>query len=177
METQRETFCPRCGGRLQGQWVEGEGRERPVCQACGFILYLNPKVVAGAIPFRDGQVILLRRNIEPALGRWTFPAGFVELGESVEQAAIREAREEADLEIGELSLLNVYSYPESPVVTVVYSAQVIGGEPRAGGESQEVALFQPEAIPWEDLAFRSTREALWDWLKRLKHLSSLAEGA
>jgi ADP-ribose pyrophosphatase YjhB (NUDIX family) len=140
-----------------------------VCEACRSIFYLNPKVVAGAIPFRDGQVVLLRRSIEPALGRWTFPAGFVELGESVEEAAIREAREEAALEIGELSLLNVYSYPESPVVTVVYSAQVIGGEPRAGGESQEVALFSPEAIPWGDLAFRSTGEALRDWLKRLKH--------
>ncbi len=166
----RERFCPTCGGPLQERWVSAEGRDRLVCEACRSIFYLNPKVVAGAIPLRDGQVVLLRRNIEPALGRWTFPAGFVELGESAEQAAIREAREEADLEIGKLSLLNVYSYPGSPVITVVYYAQVIGGGLRAGGESQEVALFSPEAIPWEDLAFRSTREALRDWLHRQKPL-------
>lgn len=160
-------FCIRCGGRLEVQWVEAEERERPVCPACGFILYMNPKVVAGAIPFQDGRVLLLRRRIEPARGRWTFPAGYVELGESLEEAAIRETQEEVALEIGELSLLNVYSYPESPVVTVVYLSPIFGGEPRTGTEAEEVAFFSPEALPWEELAFRSTREALEDWVRRL----------
>lgn len=166
--TQGETFCPRCAGRLQEQWIEEERRERPACPLCGFILYFNPKVVAGAIPLQDGRILLLRREIEPARGKWTFPAGYVELGESVEEAAIREAREEAALEIGELSLLNVYSYPESPVVTVVYLARIVGGDLQAGDEAQEVVLFPPGAIPWEDLAFRSTREALRDWIRSLR---------
>ncbi|MFQ5928450.1 MAG: NUDIX domain-containing protein [Candidatus Methylomirabilales bacterium] len=169
METRWEKFCLRCGGLLQEQWVEAEGRERPLCQACGFILYRNPKVVAGVIPSQDGRVLLLRRMIEPARGKWTFPAGFVELGESVEEAAIRETREEVSVEISELSLLNVYSYRESPVVTVVYLSRIVGGNPQAGEEAEEVAFFTPEALPWEDLAFWSTRDALKDWVRRLKH--------
>ncbi|MFQ5847744.1 MAG: NUDIX domain-containing protein [Candidatus Methylomirabilales bacterium] len=161
-------FCLQCGGALREAWVEEEGRKRPVCRACGFILYANPKVVAGAIPFQDGRVLLLRRGIEPARGKWTFPAGYVELGESVEQAAIREAQEEVALEIGELSLLNVYSYRESPVVTVVYLSRIVGGSPQVGEEAEEIAFFPPEAVPWGELAFRSTQEALRDWIRWLR---------
>lgn len=168
MVTQEHTFCPDCGGRLTRQWVEAEGMERLVCRSCGFILYRNPKVVAGVIPVRDGRVLLLRRKIEPARGKWTFPAGYVELGESVEEAAVRETREEVALEIGELSLLNVYSYRGSPVVTIVYLSCIVGGEPQAGEEAEEVAFFPAGALPWEDLAFRSTREALQDWIRELK---------
>ena len=160
-------FCVRCGGELRQEWVKEEGRQRLVCQACGFILYQNPKVVAGAIPHQDGRILLLRRKIEPARGKWTYPAGYVELGETVEEAAIRETHEEASLEIGQLSLLNVYSYRESPVVTVVYLAQIVGGDPRAGDEAQEVSLFSAEELPWEELAFRSTRDGLQDWIRRL----------
>lgn len=161
-------FCLRCGGGLREEWVEEEGRQRLVCQACGFILYQNPKVVAGAIPYQDGRILLLRRKIEPARGKWTYPAGYVELAETVEEAAIRETLEEASLEISELSLLNVYSYPESPVVTVVYLARIVGGDPRAGDEAQEVSLFSAEELPWEELAFRSTRDGLRDWIHRLR---------
>jgi len=168
MVTPESTFCPDCGGRLTWQRVEAEGRERPVCLSCGFILYRNPKVVAGVIPVHDGRVLLLRRKIEPARGKWTFPAGYVELGESVEEAAVRETREEVALEIDELSLLNVYSYRGSPVVTVVYLSRIVGGEPRAGEEAEEVAFFPTGALPWEDLAFRSTREALQDWIRGVK---------
>lgn len=168
MENRHHAFCARCGGPLEVQWVEVEGRERLVCRSCGFILYLNPKVVAGVIPVHDGRVLLLRRKIEPARGKWTFPAGYVELGESVEEAAVRETREEVALEIDELSLLNVYSYRGSPVVTVVYLSRIVGGEPRAGEEAEEVAFFPTGALPWEDLAFRSTREALQDWIRGLE---------
>lgn len=160
-------FCLRCGGELREEWIEEEGRQRLVCRACGFILYLNPKVVAGAIPHQDGRVVLLRRKIEPRRGKWTFPAGYVELGETVEEAAIRETQEEASLEIGELSLLNVYSYPESPVVTVVYLARIIRGDPKAGDEAEEVSLFSPGELPWDEMAFRSTRDALQDWIRRI----------
>jgi ADP-ribose pyrophosphatase YjhB (NUDIX family) len=122
---------------------------------------------AGLFSFQDGRVLLLRRRIEPARGKWSFPAGYVELGESLEEAAIRETREEVALEIDELSLLNVYSYRESPVVTIVYFSPAIRGEPRAGTEAEEVAFFSPEELPWEELAFRSTREALEDWVRRI----------
>lgn len=166
MKNRHDVFCSRCGGHLQVQWVEEEGRERPVCQACGFIVYMNPKVVVGAIPVQDGRVLLLRRRIEPARGKWSFPAGYVELGESLDEAAIRETQEEVALEIGELSLLNVYSYRESPVVTVVYVSPIVGGEPHAGTEAEEVAFFSPEEVPWDELAFRSTREALEEWARR-----------
>lgn len=167
MENRGEAFCSRCRGRLEYLWVEGEGRERHVCQSCGFILYLNPKVVAGAIPHQGGRILLLRRKIDPARGKWTFPAGYVELGETVEEAAMRETQEEASLEIVDLSLLNVYSYRESPVVTVVYHARIVGGNPRAGDEAQEVALFSREELPWDEMAFWSTRDALQDWIRRL----------
>ena len=163
-------FCLRCGGPLRQEWVTVEGRERPVCSTCGFVLYMNPKVVAGAIPLQHGRVLLLRRMIEPARGRWTFPAGYVEIGESVEEAAIRETREEVAVEIDNLSLLNVYSYRESPVVTVVFFSHIVGGNPRTGEEAEEVAFFAPEALPWDELAFRSTREALEDWVRRVEHL-------
>ncbi len=162
-------FCLRCGGPLKEEWVAMEGRQRPVCRACGFILYMNPKVVAGAIPWQHGRVLLLRRLIEPARGKWTFPAGYVELGESVEEAAIRETREEVAVEIDKLSLLNVYSYRESPVVTVVFFSDIVGGNPRTGEEAEEVAFFPLEALPWDELAFRSTREALEDLVRRFEH--------
>ncbi len=169
METKPEKYCLRCGDVLRKQWVAEERRERPVCQACGFIFYMNPKVVGGAIPCQDGRVLLLRRRIEPARGQWTFPAGYVELGESVEEAAIRETKEEVALEIGDLSLLNVYSYRESPVVTVVYLSRIVGGDPQLGEEAEEIDFFSPAALPWAELAFRSTRDALRDWTQSQEH--------
>ncbi|MFQ5840375.1 MAG: NUDIX domain-containing protein [Candidatus Methylomirabilales bacterium] len=169
-----DRFCPRCGGALADCYVDAEGRNRLVCDRCAFILYQNPKVVAGALPVVEGQVVLLRREIEPARGRWTFPAGFVEMGETVVEAAIRETREEVALEIGDLNLLNVYAYAESPVVTVVYVARVRGGAPRPCHEALEVGLFAPSQLPWQDLAFRSTREALSEWRAVRAREASLA---
>ncbi|MFN3475962.1 MAG: NUDIX hydrolase [Candidatus Methylomirabilales bacterium] len=159
------TFCPQCGRRLEERMVEEEGRVRRVCPSCRYIHYLNPKVVAGAIPQKDGKVILLRRSIEPARGKWTFPAGYVELGESVSEAAIRETKEEVGLDIEIASLLNVYSYPDSGIVTVVYTAHVMGGKLEKGSEAEEVAAFSLHEIPWEELAFRSTEEALREWAR------------
>jgi 8-oxo-dGTP pyrophosphatase MutT (NUDIX family) len=92
-------FCPACGNRLETQYVEEEGRERPVCVVCGRIHYRNPVVVAGLLPLVDGRLWMLRRAIEPRYGFWTFPAGYMELGETVEQAAIRETREELNLDV------------------------------------------------------------------------------
>jgi len=159
-------FCPRCGGKLEERFIEFEQRLRKVCSSCGFIFYLNPKVVAAAVPCQHGRIWLLRRNIEPGAGRWTFPGGYVDLGERVPDAAIRETREETCLEIQLDELLNVYSYNEVGVVLVVYRATVTGGVASVTLESQEVRAFAHAEIPWNDLAFPSTREALRDFIGR-----------
>lgn len=158
-------FCPRCGGALEERYVEAEQHRRKICSACGFIFYLNPKVVAGAVPRENGRIWLVRRNIEPACGNWTFPGGYVDLGECVTDAAIRETYEETLLNVRLDGLLNVYSYSNVGIVLVVYRATVTGGVAGLTPETQEIRAFSPEDIPWEYLAFPSTREALSDYVK------------
>ena len=158
-------FCPRCGGALEKRSIKALEPKRLVCQACTFIFYQDPKVVAGTIFTLNGGVVLLRRGVEPSLGKWVFPGGYVDRGESVEQAALRETREESQLEVVIGSLLNVYSYPQSPNVIIVYAAQIVGGALAAADESLEAATFLPQKIPWQELAFDSTRDALKDYIK------------
>jgi 8-oxo-dGTP diphosphatase len=157
-------YCPRCGGKLEDKFIEFEQRVRKFCSGCSFIYYLNPKIVAAAVPRQEGRIWLLRRNIEPGYGRWTFPGGYVDLGERVPDAAIRETLEETLLDIRLDDLLNVYSYSQVGVVLVVYLATVTGGVAGRTSESQEVRAFEPSEIPWEELAFPSTREALTDYV-------------
>ena len=139
---------------------------RLVCGACGFVFYLDPKVAACTICMLDGGIVLLRRAIEPAVGKWVFPGGFVDRGESVTAAAVRETLEEVNLKVSLIGILDVYSFPDSPVVVVVYAAEVLGGELQACDECDEVKAFPPETIPWDDLAFESTRAALRDYVRR-----------
>jgi ADP-ribose pyrophosphatase YjhB (NUDIX family) len=136
------------------------------CGACGFVFYLDPKVAACAICMLDGGIVLLRRSIEPGLGKWVFPGGFVDRGESVAAAAMRETMEEVNLKVTLTDILDVYSFPKSPVVVVVYAAEVVGGELFACDECDEVSVFPPESLPWDDLAFDSTRAALRDYVRR-----------
>ncbi len=158
-------YCPRCGGPLEDRFIETEQRVRKVCTVCGFIFYLNPKVVAGAVPRQDDRIWLVRRKMEPASGGWTFPGGYVDLGERVADAAIRETFEETRLNIRLNGLLNVYSYDNVGIVLVAYRATVTGGTPEVSPESQELRDFRLDEIPWSDLAFQSTREALADYVK------------
>jgi 8-oxo-dGTP diphosphatase len=157
-------YCPRCGCGLEERYIEAEQHLRKICSGCGFIFYLNPKVVAGAVPRQDDRIWLVRRNIEPSSGSWTFPGGYVDLGERVPDAAIRETHEETRLDIRLDGLLNVYSYAKAGIVLVVYRATVIGGVAGVTPESQEVRAFLLDDIPWTHLAFPSTREALADYL-------------
>ncbi len=157
-------FCPKCGGNLAERLVEMEQRPRLACDRCGHIFYQNPKLVAGTIPIQDGKAIMLRRAIEPRRGFWTFPGGFVEMGETVEEAALRETKEETNLEVKITSLLNVYSRPSAGIVLVVYLASVVGGLPLRGREALEIATFSPAKIPWDLLAFETTEWALRDWV-------------
>lgn len=137
-----------------------------ICDACRFVLYENPKVAAGTLCEIDGGIVLLKRGIEPGYGKWVFPGGFVDRGEAVEAGAVRETKEEVNLDVRITDLLNVYSYPSHPVVVIVYTAEVIGGALKASDETLDVGQFSPDAIPWGALAFPSTREALTEYVGR-----------
>lgn len=152
-------FCPRCGGSAEVTFPQ-----RIDCPHCGYSAYFNPKPVAAAIPVdQRGRVILLRRGFEPGRGLWTFPGGFVDLGESVEEAARRETDEELGLAIELGPLVGVYSRDDERVVLIVYRALAIG-RPRTTPEAVEVRAFAREEIPWSELAFWSTKAALQDAL-------------
>ncbi len=167
-------YCPRCGGSLVERYLEEEQHVRKICESCGFIFYMNPKVVAGAIPEQDGKIWLVRRNVEPSWGSWTFPGGYVDLGERVEDAAIRETHEETLLNVRLDGMLNVYSYANVGIVLVVFRATVTGGVAGCTPESKEVRSFALEDIPWTQLAFPSTRDALQEYVK-FKHPSEIGE--
>ncbi len=156
-------FCPLCATKLVRLPVPPDQREQAVCPGCEFIFYLNPKVVAGTIPEQDGRLLLTRRLINPGRGLWTFPGGFVDFGETVTDAAMRETWEETGLTVSLAGLLNVYSYPGSPVI-IVYRAHVTGGTLTPCAENDLLEWVTPAEIPWTQLAFDSTREALRDWL-------------
>ena len=158
-------FCPSCGGALESRRLKANEPERLVCQKCSHIFYLDPKVVAGTIFTIDGSLALLRRGIEPAMGKWVFPGGYVDRGERVEDAAVRETKEESDLDVRLISLLGVYSYTGKRDVIVVYAAEVVGGVLKPQDESVEARTFGLPEIPWGELAFPSTEEALRDYLK------------
>src|SRR2546425_3249999 len=125
--------CPRCGGSLEKRIVFSHDPPRLVCADCRFVFYLDPKLAVGAICRKEGKIVMLRRAIEPAYGKWVFPGGYVDRGESLEDAARREAREEIGVQVRLTRLINVYSYTGRPVVVVVYEAEVVGGEICGGG--------------------------------------------
>src|SRR5918996_4650791 len=130
-------FCPRCGGDLEKRVVKTTEPKRLVCLNCSFILYQDPKVVAATIFTVDGGIVLLKRGVEPALGKWVFPGGYMDRGETVQDAAVRETKEESQVEVKLGPLLNVFSYRRSPSVIVVYTAQVVTGKLAAGDECVE----------------------------------------
>lgn len=159
-------FCPRCGHGLEPRVVRKGEEARPACSACGFVLYLDPKLAACTVFMHDGGIVLLRRASPPQKGKWVFPGGFVNRGEPVDAAAIREAREEVNLKVGLTGILDVYSFAGEETAVVVYAAHVLSGKLEARAESAEVRAFPPEALPWDELAFQSTRAALRDYLRR-----------
>jgi len=138
----------------------GDTREREVCAECGFIRYENPKVVAGSLVLEGPRILLCRRAIEPRIGFWTLPAGYMELGETAEDAARREAREEAEADIAIDRLFAVYSIPRIAQVQVMYLAHLKTAHVAPGIESQEVSFFGLDDVPWSELAFPSVRWAL-----------------
>ena len=159
-------FCPKCGAGLVSKRLKDHEPERMVCKECEFVLFHDPKLAAGTLFQQDAKFVLLRRAIEPGYGKWVFPGGFVDRGETVKDAAIRETREEANVDVGIRELIDVYSYPDSPVVVVVYAADILGGDLKAADETLEVKTFDQADIPWDELAFPSTRDALKAYISR-----------
>jgi len=154
-------FCPACAGSLEPRLLKAGDPERLVCKGCGQIIFMDPKVAVGTIIANSaGDVVLVRRAIEPGYGLWVFPGGYVDKGEVVTTAAIREAREEAGLEIRIDRLLNVYSYSGRPLVVIVYTATALTADLNCDEECLEARWFAPDEIPWQSLAFDSTREGL-----------------
>lgn len=144
---------------------EGDDRERLICGDCGHIAYENPKIVVGAVVVaEDGRILLCRRAIQPRLGYWTLPAGFMEMGETLEEGAAREAWEEARARITIEGMLGVFSISRIGQVQIIYRARFDGAaEFAAGPESLDVALFHYDDIPWDEIAFPTGRWALEAW--------------
>jgi len=162
------SFCPMCGGGLEPRTIKQNEPERLVCVKCGFVFYLDPKVAVGTIiRDGDGRIVLVKRAIEPGYGKWVYPGGYVDRGELVQDAAVREAREEAGLQVRLERLINVYSYPGRAPVVIVYAATIVGGTLMVDDEGLEARFFRAEEIPWDDLAFPSTNDALREYLGAL----------
>lgn len=160
-------------GPVHHEIPDGDELPRMVCRDCGFIHYVNPKVVTGAVvtwgapeaKLADERVLLCRRAIEPRDGYWTLPAGYLELGESTEAGAIREAREEACAEIAIDRLLAIYNITRISQIQTIYRARLTSPDIAAGIESREVALFAWDDVPWDDIAFPTVRWALQQYLE------------
>ena len=159
-------YCPVCGGKaVKTNMKEGEPF-RLVCTGCGYVQYLDPKVVACTICELKGKIVLLKRANNPQKGKWVMPGGYVDRGEEVPAAAIRETREECGIEIELKELLGVYSYTGYVEVVIVYLAGHVSGNLAPKDETLEARLFGREEIPWDDMAFQSTIDALNDYYTR-----------
>ena len=156
-------YCPVCGADLASVQLKAREPRRLVCAACDFVFYLDPKLAALSVVELDGAIVVLKRGIEPQRGKWVLPGGFVDRGEEVEAAAVRETEEECGVRTRIKDLLGVYSYSGVMVVIVAYIAEHVSGNLIAGDETAAVKLVRPTEIPWDDLAFQSTIDALKDY--------------
>ncbi len=159
-------FCTQCGGPAAVKTPPGDHHPRYVCTQCAHVLYENPKIVAGCVPEHEGQILLCKRAIEPRLGYWTVPAGFMELGETISEAAARETREEACAEVELGSLLAIVNIMRAGQVHVFYRARMPEPKFAVGEESLDVRLVAIDDIPWGDIAFPSITIALRQYLEQ-----------
>ena len=153
-------FCSECGKTVVHRIPEGDNLPRFICENCDIIHYQNPKLVVGCLPVWNEQILLCKRAIEPSYGLWTLPAGFMENQESLEEAALRESREEANANLEIESIYSVISLPHINQIYVLYRAKLLDLDFYAGPVSLDVQLFNVEDIPWEKLAFKTIEHTL-----------------
>jgi len=153
-------FCSQCGQLLEQRIPEGDNRLRYVCAHCQTIHYQNPNIVAGCLPVYGDKILLCKRAIEPRSGLWTLPAGFMENNETVEQAAMRESMEEANANVELEQLYSVFSLPHVNQVYMMFRGKLLDLDFSPGAESEDVALFAPDMIPWDALAFPTINHTL-----------------
>jgi 8-oxo-dGTP diphosphatase len=165
-------FCPMCGGALEMRIVAPDHKENKVCIKCGFVYFLAPKLVAGCIIADGDRTLLLRRGIEPSRGKWTYPGGFVDLGETPEKCAMRETFEEVGMTVRELELMGIYAdrREPSPIIVVTYVGKPGAETPIVTAEATEVRYFGIDEIPWADLAFDTTLQAMEAWVARFRQI-------
>ena len=154
-------FCPKCANSLEERILEGKTRQ--ACTACDFVLYRDPKPVAGVLAFKDEELLLIQRGNEPKLGLWSFPTGYVDIGDTPAETAVREAKEEADVDVELDELLGVYSNDSRTVVLIIYIGRVVGGTPAGRAEALDARLFALNALP--ELAFDHDYYILDDFLR------------
>ncbi|TAN52869.1 MAG: NUDIX hydrolase [Methylococcaceae bacterium] len=153
-------YCSICGASIRYEIPEGDNRKRHICISCGFIHYQNPKIIAGCIPAWEESILLCRRAIEPRLGLWTVPAGFMEQGETLSEAASRETWEEATAEVELDGVHTIITIPHISHVQVLFRAHLKEPKFSPGYESLETKLFNETEIPWNELAFETVHRAL-----------------
>ena len=153
-------FCNSCGAAVTQRIPEGDTLLRSVCDACGAIHYVNPKIVVGCVPVLEDRILICKRAIEPRYGLWTLPAGFMEMNESAAEGAAREALEEANARVEIEDLYTVYSIPHISQVYMMFRARLVDPNVSPGAESLEVKLVTEDEIPWDQLAFQMVRRTL-----------------
>ena len=162
-------YCCYCSAELIYDIPSDDNRYRYICMTCGIVHYQNPKIVAGCIPVWGDQILLCRRAIEPRSGYWTLPAGFMEMGESLEQGAKREAHEEANLELNIKYLHTTYSLPKIGQVYMLYLSEIVNDNYAAMHETSEVKLFSINEIPWDAIAFSAVTFALKNYIEDVEN--------
>ncbi len=162
-------FCPLCGGAMEYRTVMPDNKRLKACTQCGFVHFPQPKLVAGCLVVdADGRALLLRRGNQPRRGKWTFPGGYVDFGEMVGTAALRETLEEVGMHVKLGELLGIYADPKHPSPAIaVFLAAPADDPPRCTEEAWQVKYFAPNELPWQDIAFHTTEAALRDWVKKL----------
>lgn len=157
-------YCPRCRTEMVDKHVYG--RVRRVCpdQTCRFVQFIDPKVSAAVMAVRDGQVLMVKRAMEPAEGSWCFPGGFMEIGETPQETAVRECKEESGFEVEIVSLVDVFDYQDyrGSGVLIMYKGTVVRGQARPGDDAKAVAFFGPDELP-DHIMFQSNIETLTRW--------------
>ncbi len=166
-------FCPVCAERLERR--EKHGAMRPVCPSCSFVHFCDPKVAAITLIEREGQVLLARRAMNPAKGRWTLPGGFVECEEDPRDTAVRECREELGLKVEITRLMDLYygkAHDSGADIVILYAGRLVGGAPAPGDDVDAIAFFGPKELP--ELAFASTRQILGQWQVQSKAVGTVS---